>query len=422
MRTLYLHIGMPKTGTTAIQHFFAFNADALYSRGVYYPYLFNGGSRKHSNHYALSLSLLKKHSHLTVKEVRRAAPLVEIAGKLRDELAGLSENEDALISAESLSQHTHNQAALEDLASLLKPMAQSVKVIIYLRRQDIAFQSWWAEELKRFTDPKRCGSPDSLDALPVLRDGYDTLCDAWGQVFGKENLIVRAYERGQFPNGDVVDDFLSIFNLKKSDGFQIPPKGVNYSMPRDFIEFKRLMNTACDRCSSESRYFFPEICYAGMSAKGKGEAKLFSPAECLKMLERFDAGNERVAREYMGREDGILFHDKRPAPSDPWIPYPGLSEEACLSVFQALNTYVPYKAVWVTGLIARGLQSSDPEVRAASKKLSPILKCRRCSFLLWLPAQLPLKVLGLFKLPVLKPLLRWMLSRPSSPNSTEIQA
>jgi hypothetical protein len=37
MTTLYLHIGMPKTGTTAIQNFLTDNAEALKKYGICYP-------------------------------------------------------------------------------------------------------------------------------------------------------------------------------------------------------------------------------------------------------------------------------------------------------------------------------------------------------------------------------------------------
>lgn len=37
MKTLYLHIGIPKTGTTSIQHFCHENRDILSSNGYFYP-------------------------------------------------------------------------------------------------------------------------------------------------------------------------------------------------------------------------------------------------------------------------------------------------------------------------------------------------------------------------------------------------
>ena len=36
-KKLYLHIGMGKTGTTALQHFFWDNRDILAAKGICYP-------------------------------------------------------------------------------------------------------------------------------------------------------------------------------------------------------------------------------------------------------------------------------------------------------------------------------------------------------------------------------------------------
>ena len=50
MKTLYLHIGTPKTGTTSIQHFCKHNEKVLAGKGICYPlfdfkYLDSGNSR-----------------------------------------------------------------------------------------------------------------------------------------------------------------------------------------------------------------------------------------------------------------------------------------------------------------------------------------------------------------------------------------
>ena len=37
MKTLYLHIGQPKTGTTALQHFLAANSAELEAQGLAFP-------------------------------------------------------------------------------------------------------------------------------------------------------------------------------------------------------------------------------------------------------------------------------------------------------------------------------------------------------------------------------------------------
>ncbi|MHC4843870.1 MAG: hypothetical protein ACYTEE_08730, partial [Planctomycetota bacterium] len=40
-KELYIHIGMPKTATTALQQFFAYNKDLLCKKGISFPVLSN---------------------------------------------------------------------------------------------------------------------------------------------------------------------------------------------------------------------------------------------------------------------------------------------------------------------------------------------------------------------------------------------
>jgi hypothetical protein len=51
------------------------------------------------------------------------------------------------------------------------------------------------------------------------------------------------------------------------------------------------------------------------------------------MLEYYKEDNEKIAREYLGREDGVLFYDKRRDEKDD---YPGLSLQAALDISREL--------------------------------------------------------------------------------------
>ncbi|EAI4813061.1 hypothetical protein BGG33_07840, partial [Campylobacter lari] len=46
----------------------------------------------------------------------------------------------------------------------------------------------------------------------------------WGEIFGKENLIVRLFDKNEFYQGDLLKDFIHSIGLEWDDEFIIPPK------------------------------------------------------------------------------------------------------------------------------------------------------------------------------------------------------
>lgn len=58
MKTLYIHIGTPKTGTTSIQNFCGLNREKLKEQGVLYPIMNYHYERKSVNRNGPPLFLL----------------------------------------------------------------------------------------------------------------------------------------------------------------------------------------------------------------------------------------------------------------------------------------------------------------------------------------------------------------------------
>jgi hypothetical protein len=63
---------------------------------------------------------------------------------------------------------------------------------------------------------------------------------------------------------------------------------------------------------------------------------LLSPRERLDIVKFFDESNQKVAREYLGREDGKLFYEPWPDPNEPWEPYEGLTVEKIVPIFSLM--------------------------------------------------------------------------------------
>ena len=130
---IFLHIGVWKTGSTAIQTFLAKNADELLRKGVMIP------------DYARDM---KRYNHLFERLVVRDEPGVQdVADQLAKDIAA-HRPETLILSSE------HFWHAPPDVirrtAALLRPLSDDIAVIAYIRPQDDMWASLYAQQAKFF--------------------------------------------------------------------------------------------------------------------------------------------------------------------------------------------------------------------------------------------------------------------------------
>ncbi len=195
MKTVYLHIGNFKTGTSAIQKYCSDNREELLKAGCCYPL----SGRPHgqvtgNSHSALSLSLLQELGVGVPLWYRHGASFSQVAHGLLEELNTTSVN-TALISSEEFYRFATLKAEHEDATKRqLQALFQSfeVKAVMYVR-EPLDFAKSWYNEVNKSSLPIGRFS-DFLFNLPL---GYiDPRINAgfWRQLFGHESLILRRYD------------------------------------------------------------------------------------------------------------------------------------------------------------------------------------------------------------------------------------
>jgi hypothetical protein len=140
------------------------------------------------------------------------------------------------------------------------------------------------------------------------------LLDRWSKHFGKENILVRPYERQQ-NQPDIVSDLLNTMEFSCVE-CQMPAltERRNESMSLHALG----LVDAFQRADIDDVLRRRLIDYA-QSLPGAGEkTSLVSPAYRLKLVEEQLADYEYIAREYLGREDGRLFYEPLPVPDPAW--------------------------------------------------------------------------------------------------------
>lgn len=142
MGRLVLHIGQPKTGSTATQEFLSANRAALRGYGLRWCESMRG-----PNHLQLAVAFAEQTSHLTATagvhgERDRARLRARLAARLGAELA---QHETVLASSEHLSAALRSPTEVASLAAFLRGLADDILVLAVLRRGDYWLPSSYSE-------------------------------------------------------------------------------------------------------------------------------------------------------------------------------------------------------------------------------------------------------------------------------------
>ncbi len=305
-KTFFLHIGTGKTGTTAIQSFCVENRKELERSGVYYPSL---GIRGVGHHYFGHLWGTGWFDDEGLKEFKREHSWKELRAMFD------SRSDNMLISTESLTAaFAQKEESLEEVHAAFDGV--DIKVIVYLRRQDSHLESWFNTRIKSGVADLPFEKVTSTPAFYHFGEFLDKIAD----VFGFENMIVRPYERSQFLEGNIIDDFLSCINITRTDAMVLPPKGVNEKINLQLLEFLRLSNLV-DR-PWELKFQYNQQAQRIDKAYGltTDTGGLFDGKYRKAFMQEFEETNAYVARKYLGRESGQLFTesmDDKPANTTP---------------------------------------------------------------------------------------------------------
>lgn len=311
-KTLYLHVGMGKTGTTALQEFFWENRNILLKNfGIAYP---EYGSVSCAHH------LLSPHipSFLAVdwKFLQPEEWCPNLATNDADKI---------LVSSELIA-----WASPEMISDFCAEIAKwfNVKVVIYLRRQDNLIMAGYNQQIKAGTQKRHI---NDVIEKQFERFDYAKKLQPWIDAWGEENIIVRPFERQQFFQGDIRYDFLyRVFGIDSFELFGIQDDGGNPNPRLSFkaMEYKRWINNIISNPAISSQFNKALLDYSAAtddsSTKVFSTKALLSPDKRKEILDKCEPINSEIARKFLKREDGRLFFDPEPV-LDEWNDYISIS-------------------------------------------------------------------------------------------------
>jgi len=297
--TCFIHIGAPKTGSTTLQKFCSDNRRVLYQQGILYPDI----SLRGYGHHDLAFLLSGGYPEWATSQDRSLADLAK-------ELIRAAKDCDRalLLSSENFYLYPEPEKLFDFLNQCAVTPKFRVVIIVYIRRQDEAHESWYNQTIKAqgYTHT----FDESIKAFSTLWD-YALNLDRWAKIFGAENIVVRPYERDQMIDGNVVADFLNVIGLSSTD-FTVPSEQVNTGINRDLLEFQRSLNKL-PLSPQEKRRFHKELMELSAEMAGTGffdELSLLTRDQRMAVVDDYAESNADVARRYFNRSN--LFNEEPP--------------------------------------------------------------------------------------------------------------
>jgi hypothetical protein len=277
VENLYLHIGTPKTGTTSIQRFLRENQASLRAKNIYYP----SAVFRHPKIalYAQHISKISKQNRVVnigfgIKDPDTLATFKEtFRDELKAELKPLPAETTVILSNELCYSRLTSVEELQELRALLEAVSNAIKIVVYIRRQDLTKISHFSTQIKRGLTKNLYFSKDEIESLL----NYEEKIELWSSIFGEDNIIVKLFDRREMLDGDIVSDFANIFNITNLDSFVLPAR-TNESLGSEQLDFLRRMNL-----------FLPMI--------HNGEVNPLR-GDIVKLLERQQQSGEPLARIY----------------------------------------------------------------------------------------------------------------------------
>lgn len=357
-KKLFIHIGMGKTGTTALQEFFWSNRKKMKKRGICYPKVGNVCGAHH---------LLSPHIPVFLKDVWNFINI----DKWSVELTEIYQDK-VLLSSELMAWAEEKSAVMfcQKLSELF-----DVKIVIYLRRQDNLIMAGYNQQIKAGTQKK--------DIYAVLdqqfeRFDYEKKLRPWTSILGYKSVIVRPYEKLQFYKNDIRRDFMyNVFGIDELDNFLFNNTNTNPRLSFAAMEYKRMLNNIIDDTVESSKFNNLLLQFSADTDSSSttiyNSDSLLSPKERIDILERSEEINRMIACNYMGRKEGKLFLEPYPETSEKWI-----RPEVTSSDFARITEYIkankPKLINIIENAIEKALISKEPLKNYAASCLKRSLR------------------------------------------------
>ena len=322
MKTLYVHIGMPKTGTTALQQFLAKNRQALFDHGYIFREMpFHDYSKhlkdipKRRNGYFLHGVLEGDPGYDPKSNRQRFEEGTKLIARW------FEEKDNVILTDEVLWKRIMESDWVRDLKTAADRDGYRTRIIVYLRNQADYADSLYREHVRRHQITETW-EEFRQRILPNLF--YMQRLSKLEESFGAENVLVRVYDMKEIGKngGTLYGDFAAAIALDWTADLKIPAQLRHESDSRESTEVRRILNRLVAEAAPEEKKERNRQIDALFSEEnvlpegGKGYS-YFSAEEWSSFMQQFHDENSRITRDFTDRD--FLFSED-PGNISKWEP------------------------------------------------------------------------------------------------------
>lgn len=304
---LTLHIGSGKTGTSSIQYFLHHNRERLAESGYLYPR--SPGKLRHGqlglfikrDAELTSTIIWGRQDHSDPVRFRRAFRRRLFAEIQQSGLSRVVMSDEALFGS--------SDEALRRLRRFTDRIAGTLRLVVYLRRQDEHLVSRYQQRVK-FGEVKPLADRVRQPDLAKNYD-YHARLRAWQRLLDPTRFVVRPFERDGFVGGSLYSDFLQAagLDLRGEELDQVQPR--NESLDAEAVEFLRVLNLyhVEHEGATPSRIDNQDL-LARLADDSTGPTLTLPGPVLERFMAQWEETNRAVAREFLD-DGGELFRSPR---------------------------------------------------------------------------------------------------------------
>lgn len=374
MKTLYLHIGTAKTGTTSIQYFCCQNR-AVFEKKSYcypeFPYIYPERGRRRNG-------LFLTAPCYDENRVRQKDQEKQIFQEGMATIARLFQKYDNIIlSDEGIWQasNSYRKGLWKQLQKESKRNNYTVKVIVYFRRQDKFIDSEWNQHIKHVYSKKGRNALTweefSGDYRRFVFPDYYAGVKRIESFFGHDNIIVRRFDRKEFLGGSLQADFLNAVGLELTDEYILDEESsnLNQRIEGNMLEIRRVGNQVPTSLKEHRR--LEEIVLACSALARKDyPCGTMSAEEAREFMAPFNEDNQKLAEEFFG-DNRPMFSEDYPE-VEKWTPDNPYMYEDIIRYMTVSNLYLMRQIEDLRQQMKKNVRSNRPFFLRVWQKLKRI--------------------------------------------------
>ena len=303
----WIHIGLPKTGTSTVQRLMRENAPEVEKRGLslMQATLPNTGSleryaaddqhirRARRRRGETDSASIRAHRKFVETEFQRV-----LQGSLKDKWFFSDENLTFLTS----------ESEFQRLKDLMYSNFAEVKIIVYLRAQHEHAISAFSQRLRLGGTSTSILKSPTKESDGVNLYAYDELLTRWATAFGDVNTVVRIFDRSELLDGDIVSDIFAILGVAR-EGLTAS-KDQNLALSTDqqalLLHVNRYLPPVVDGKINMAR---DDLLRAMHELPRTDKGILPSRNEVRNFISLFSESNERVRKAWFPDRDALFNID-----------------------------------------------------------------------------------------------------------------